>query len=72
MHHAGNALGECRCWHAQAAAPGKRRLLQEALLVNAHFQAEAANAGEAAAAREQIAAAAAAGNLAVRLACAPS
>ena len=66
------AMSQHRCYYAQAAGPAERRLLQQALLVNAHFQAEAANAGEAAAARDQITAAAAAGNLAVRLGCAPS
>ncbi|CAK0761588.1 hypothetical protein CVIRNUC_002875 [Coccomyxa viridis] len=51
----------------QASGLAERRLLQEALPVNAHFQAEAATAGEAATARDQITAAAAAGNLAAAM-----
>lgn len=49
----------------QAAGTGTRRLSQAPTLVNAHFQAQAADGGGAASARDQLQAAASSGNLAV-------
>ena len=51
----------------QATSPGTRRLQQAPSLVEAHFQAQAADAGRAATAKAQLQSAANAGSLAVRL-----
>ncbi len=60
------AISLVRLYDMQATSPGTRRLQQAPSLVNAHFQAQAANAGAATTARDQLHSAANAGSLAVR------
>ncbi len=60
------AVSSVRFPDMQATSPGTRRLQQAPSLVNAHFQVQAADAGTAVTARDQLQSAANAGSLAVR------